>query len=114
MRFVNNGLKNPDEEMQKIITDNNLYQTKKLIEFISKKLKEIGWKEDPFSRMFKKLRHFNNNAIIIVQTAKSIPKDLKRNICDCVIFPGLSNEDFYKLIMESSLSCFDADEEWNE
>ena len=39
---------------------------------------------------------------------------MKRNISDCVIFPGLSKEDFYKLIMESSLSCFDADEKWNE
>ena len=124
------------KKCKKIITDNNLHQTKKLIEFVSKKLKEIGWKtyrhrlllvcddfashpllkrkEDPLSRMFKKLRHFNINAIIIVQTVKSIPKDLKRNLSDCVIFPGLSKIDFYDLIRESSLSCFDPDEIWNE
>jgi len=136
MRFVNNDLQNPDEDMQKIITDNNLYQNKKLIEFVSKKLKEIGWetyphrlllvcddfashpllkrKEDPLSRMFKKLRHFNINVIIIVQTVKDIPKNLKRNLSDCVIFPGISKIDFYYLINESSLSCFDADEVWSE
>jgi len=136
MRFLNNDLKNPDEDMKKIITDNNLQNQRKAIEFISKKLKEIGWKtyphrlllvcddfashpllkrkEDPLSRMFKKLRHFNINAIIIVQTVKSIPKDLKRNLSDCVIFPGLSQEDFYTLIKESSLSCFDVDEKWDE
>ena len=111
MKFVQNGMKNPEEDMQKVITDNNLHTTKKAIEFISKKLKEIGWKtyphrlllvcedfashpllkrkEDPLSRMFKKLRHFNINVIIIVQTVKSIPKDIKRNLSDCIIFPGL-------------------------
>ena len=136
MRLVNNVLKNPDEDMQKIITDTNLHQNKKLIEFDSKKLTELGWKtnpyrlllvcddfashpllkrkEDPLSRMFKKLRHFNINVIIIVQTVKSIPKDLKRNLSDCVIFPGLSKIEFYDLIKESSLSCFYPDELWSE
>ena len=136
MNFVNKGLKNPDEDMQKIITDNNLHNPRKAIEFISKKLKEVGWKtyphrlllvcddfashpllkrkEDPLSRMFKKLRHFNINVIIIVQTVKSIPKDLKRNLSDCVIFPGISKIDFFDLIKESSLSCFDPDELWSE
>jgi len=135
-KFVNDGLKNPDEDMQKIIKDQNLHNPKRAIEYISKKLKEIGWrtyphrlllvcddfashpllkrKEDPLSRMLKKLRHFNINVIIIVQTVKSIPKDLKRNLSDCVIFPGISKKDFYELIMESSLSCFDLDQLWNE
>ena len=35
-------------------------------------------KETEMSRLLKKLRHFNINVIICVQTVKSIPKDLKR------------------------------------
>ena len=46
-KFVNDGLNNPDEDMQKIINDNNLHNPKRTIEFISKKLKEIGWKTYP-------------------------------------------------------------------
>jgi hypothetical protein len=126
MKFVNNGLKNPDEEMTRIINENSLRTAKKTIEFISKKFAELGWKtyphrcllimddfashpmlkrkEDPLSRMLKKLRHFNINVVICVQTTKSIPKDLKRILTDCVLFPGISEEDFKYLIKESTLS----------
>jgi hypothetical protein len=128
MKFVNNGLKNPDEEMTRIINENGLRNPKKLLEFISKKFTELGFKtyphrclliledfashpllkrkEDPLSRMLKKLRHFNINVIIVVQTVKSIPKDLKRNLSDLVLFTGISEDDFKDLIRESSASCF--------
>jgi hypothetical protein len=136
MQFVNNGLKNPDEEMTRIINENGLRTPKKTIEFISKKFSELGWrtyphrcllimddfashpmlkrKEDPLSRMLKKLRHFNINVVICVQTTKSIPKDLKRILTDCVLFPGISEEDFKYLIKESTLSIKSPDEMWSE
>jgi hypothetical protein len=136
MKFVNNGLKNPDEEMTRIINENSLRTAKKTIEFISKKFAELGWKtyphrcllimddfashpmlkrkEDPLSRMLKKLRHFNINVVICVQTTKSIPKDLKRILTDCVLFPGISEEDFKYLIKESPLGVKSPDELWNE
>jgi hypothetical protein len=136
MKYVNNGLKNPDEEMMKLINENGLRTPKKVIEFISKKFTELGWrtyphrcllilddfhahpllkrKEDPLSRMLKKLRHFNINVIIAVQTTKSIPKDLKRTLSDAVLFPGISEEDFKYLIKESTLSLKSADALWSE
>jgi hypothetical protein len=134
MKFVNNGLRNPDEEMSRIINENGLRNYKKLLEFISKKFTEIGWrtyphrcllilddfashpllkrKEDPLSRMLKKLRHFHINVIICVQTVKSIPKDIKRNLSDCLLFTGISEFDFKELIRESSMSCFSFEELW--
>ena len=129
MKFVKNDFKKPSEEMQKIIDENRLNKKEKLIGFIAQNLTDIGWKtypsrlllicedfashpllkrrEDPLSRMFKKLRHFNINVIIIVQTTRSIPRDLKRNLSDLVIFPGISEQDFVDLIKESTASCFD-------
>jgi uncharacterized protein YbcC (UPF0753/DUF2309 family) len=136
MKFVNNGLKNPDEEMTRIINENSLRTPKKTIEFISKKFAELGWrtyphrcllilddfhahpllkrKEDPLSRMLKKLRHFNINVIIAVQTTKSIPKDLKRTLSDAILFTGISEEDFKYLIKESMLSLKSPDALWSE
>ena len=135
MKFVLNDFKNPDENMQQIINENRLHKPQKLFQFISKKLIEIGWntypsrlllifddfsshpllkrKEEPLSRMLKKLRHFNINVIIVVQTVKSIPKDLKRILSDLILFPGISEEDFRYLIRESSASCFDHEKYWN-
>jgi hypothetical protein len=90
MKFVNGGLKNPCERVKEIIRGRN--SPPKIVEAIGKKLEEIGWrtyphrlllilddfashpllrrKEDKLSREIKKLRHFNINVIICVQTAK--------------------------------------------
>jgi hypothetical protein len=62
--------------------------------------------------MLKKLRHFHINVIICVQTVKSIPKDIKRNLSDCLLFTGISEFDFKELIRESSMSCFSFEELW--
>jgi hypothetical protein len=135
MKFVKNKVKNPCDDMFDIIVENKLNTKEKLIEWIAKKLTDIGWKtyphrlllilddfashpllkkkEDPLSRMLKKLRHFNISVIICVQTVKSIPKDLKRNLSDLILFPGISEEDFIYLIRESSASKFDYKKLWN-
>jgi hypothetical protein len=47
MRYVNNGLKNPDDEMKRIINENGLRTPKKTIEFLSKKFAEFGWRTYP-------------------------------------------------------------------
>ena len=64
-------------------------------------------KETEMSRLLKKLRHFNINVIICVQTVKSISKDIKRTLSDIVLFPGVGEEDFNDLIKESPASAFD-------
>ena len=123
MKFINSDFKRPDENMEKIIAENRLNKKEKLIEFIAKKLAEIGWssypsrmllifddfanhpllkkREDPLSRMLKKLRHFHINVIISVQTTKDIPKNLRRLLTDIILFPGISEEDFIYLMKET-------------
>lgn len=64
-------------------------------------------KESEMSRLLKKLRHFNINVIICVQTTKSILKDIKRTLSDIVLFPGVSYEDFMDLMKESPAGMFD-------
>ena len=44
----------------------------------------------------------------------SFPKDIKRILSDCILWPGISINDFKDLVKDSSLSCFDPDELWQE
>ena len=44
----------------------------------------------------------------------SVTLDIKRIASDYVIFPGVSNEDFRKLFIHSTMSCFNFDELWNK
>lgn len=67
-------------------------------------------KENELSRLLKKLRHFNINVIICVQTTRSIPRDIKRILSDCIVFPGISKNDFYDLMKDGPFGEFDADE----
>jgi hypothetical protein len=71
-------------------------------------------KDGELSRMLKKLRHFNINIIIAVQTTKSLTKDLKRTFTDCVLFPGIPEEDFKYLIKETPLGIKSANEMWSD
>ena len=64
-------------------------------------------KETEMSRLLKKLRHFNINVIICVQTVKSIPKDLKRGLQDIILFPGISEYDFFDLLKEINMNFID-------
>ena len=70
-------------------------------------------KETEMSRLLKKLRHFNINVIICVQTVKSIPKDIKRGLSDLILFPGISEYDFKDLIKEINCNFIDYDTLWN-
>ena len=67
------------------------------------------------SRFLKKLRHFNITVIICVQTTKSIPRDIKRNLSDVILFPGINEEDFKYLVKESTMGSLGSpDVLWNE
>ena len=70
-------------------------------------------KETEMSRLLKKLRHFNINVIICVQTVKSIPKDLKRGLSDLILFPGISEYDFKDLLKEINMNFIDHNTLWN-
>ena len=130
-----------DEEMKDLIIKhtgihrfNSEKSITKAIQWITNTLKEFGWKTYPhrcllvlddyashpllrsketeLSRLLKKLRHFNINVIICVQTVKSIPKDLKRGLSDLIIFPGISQEDFLDLMKEVNTNFIDNKTLW--
>ena len=108
----------------------------KEIEYLGKKLNKYNWKTYPhrcllifddfashplirsketeMSRLLKKLRHFNINVMICVQTAKSLSKDIKRICTDFILFPGISEDDFMELMKESMAGKFNRKELWNQ
>ena len=132
-----------DEEMANLLlqhTGIRIFNTpktiQKAIKWIASTLNEYGWKTYPhrmllilddfashpllrsketeMSRLLKKLRHFNINVIICVQTVKSIPKDLKRGLSDVILFPGISQEDFIDLMKEVNTNFIDPKVLWEE
>lgn len=135
-QYVNSHLKNPNDEMARLIEKHRLTKLNKIIKYISDKLAKYNWhtfphrcllvlddfanhpllrsKETEMCRLLKKLRHFNINIIICVQTVKSIPKDIKRTLSDIILFPGISEDDFMELMKESPAGMFDKKLLWNE
>ena len=141
INFVNSGCKNPNEELSRLFTKHRLnnvvknYQEKQ-IKYITEKLIKYDWKTYPhrcllvlddfanhpllrsketeMCRLLKKLRHFNINVIICVQTVKSIPKDIKRTLSDMILFPGIAEDDFMELMKESPAGMFDKKKLWTE
>lgn len=105
-----------------------------MIKYLAGKLEKYGWKTHPhrcllilddfashplvrsreteMSRLLKKLRHFNINVMICVQTCKSMTKDIKRICTDFILFPGISEDDFNDLLKESMACKFNRKELW--
>ena len=136
INYVNSGCKNPNEELQRLFEKRRLAKKDKQIKYISEKLIKYDWatyphrcllvlddfahhpllrsKETEMCRLLKKLRHFNINVIICVQTVKSIPKDIKRTLSDIILFPGIGFDDFMDLLKESPAAVFDKKRLWEE
>ena len=131
--------KDMDEELERVAEKHKLKldskkpaDIEKVVRYVTGKLQKYQWrtfphrcllvlddfaahpllrsKENELPRLLKKLRHFNINVIICVQTTRSIPRDIKRILSDCIVFPGISRDDFYDLMKEGSFGSFDADE----
>ena len=131
--------KDVDEEMTRLCNKHQLKldstkpkDVEKLVKYVTNKIEKYQWrtfphrcllvlddfashpllrsKENELPRLLKKLRHFNINVIICVQTTRSIPRDIKRILSDCIIFPGISRDDFYDLMKEGPFGEFDSDE----
>ena len=144
MKFIQSDFKDENEEMTRILNKHRFKQNGKqtekqkydMVKYIANKLSKYGWKTFPhrcllilddfashplvrsketeMSRLLKKLRHFNINVMICVQTSKSISKDIKRICTDFILFPGLSETDFIDLMKESMAGKFDRKELWNQ
>ena len=54
------------------------------------------------SRMLTKLRHYNITVLLAIQTWIGVPLNFKRNCTDIVIYRGYSNEDFERMIKQTS------------
>lgn len=133
--------KDVDEEMKRIEEKHklDLNSTKpkdieKVVKYVTSKIEKYQWRtfphrcllvlddfashpllrnrENELPRLLKKLRHFNINVIICVQTTRSIPRDIKRILSDCIIFPGISKDDFIDLMVEGPFGNFDIDESY--
>ena len=131
--------KDMDEELERVVEKHKLKLDSKkpadierLVRYVTNKLEKYQWrtfphrcllvlddfashpllrsKENELPRLLKKLRHFNINVIICVQTTRSIPRDIKRILSDCILFPGISRDDFYDLMKEGPFGEFDTDE----
>ena len=131
--------KDIDEELGRVSEKHKLkldskkpQDVEKVVRYVTNKIQKYNWrtfphrcllvlddfashpllrsKENELPRLLKKLRHFNINVIICVQTTRSIPRDIKRILSDCILFPGISRDDFYDLMKEGSFGAFDADD----
>ena len=136
VEFANNKFKDPNEELQRVFAKHRLSKPDKIMKYITDKLIKYNWsthphrcllvlddfanhpllrhKENEMCRLLKKLRHFNINVIICVQTVKSIPKDIKRTLSDIILFSGIGEDDFLDLIKESPASMFNKKQLWTE
>ena len=123
-RFVMNNFKNPDDIMAEIIRVNGLHTKKKLVKFIAEEFNKYNTNRYPLNCLvvlddfannelltdkksklhtyFTKCRHYNLTFIIAVQTVKFVPKNVKRMATDCVLYGGLSEDDFMSLLKELS------------
>jgi HEPN domain-containing protein len=135
VQFLNSNLKKPSQEMERLITKHGLKQKEQQLKYIAEKLLKYGTsrypanlllvlddfasspllqqKESELNRLLTKTRHYNITCIIAVQTVKFIIKNLKRMLTDCVIWRGLSKDDWESLFKELSHS-FNQDELWTD
>ena len=112
-----------NEEMARIIQKYSLDDIEDRIRYIAMKLKYYGAKSYPFNtllilddfaasplltkkdsplvRMLTKTRHYNLTAIIVAQTIKFVPLNLKRMATDMIIYAKYSDEDFLTVMEQT-------------
>ena len=123
-RFVMNNFKKPDDTMEEIIRMNGLNTKQKLVKYIAEEFNRYNTNRYPLNCLivlddfannelltdkksklhtyFTKCRHYNLTFVIAVQTVKFVPKNVKRMSTDCVLYGGLSEDDFIGLLKELS------------
>lgn len=123
-RYVMSDFKKADETMMQIIRTNGLNTRAKIIKYIAGELNRYQTNRYPLNCLvilddfannelltnkksklhtfFTKTRHYNITFIIAVQTVKFVPKNVKRMLTDCVLYGGISEDDFKGLMKEIS------------
>ena len=120
--YVMSNFKKPNDTMLELIQTHGLNTKEKQIKFIANELNRYQTNRYPLNCLvvlddfanntlltnrksllhsyFTKTRHYNITFIIAVQTVKFIPKNVKRMLTDCVIYGGMSEDDFITLLKE--------------
>ena len=135
VQFMNSNLKKPSQEMERIITKHGLKKKEQQLKYMAEKLLKyntsrypanlllilddfashplLQQKESELNRLLTKTRHYNITCIIAVQTVKFVIKNLKRMLTDCILWKGLSRDDWDGFMRELSHS-FDEDILWEQ
>ena len=112
-----------NEEMARIIHKYSLDDIEDRVRYIGMKLRKYGSKSYPFNtllilddfaaspllnkkdsplvRMLTKTRHYNLTAIIVAQTIKFVPLNLKRMATDIILYAKYSDEDFLTVLEQT-------------
>lgn len=120
VRHVLAKMRESSEEMDRIIRKHGLEDIEDRIVYVATKLAKYGTNSYPFhtllvlddfagsplfkgqnpplGRLLTKTRHYNLTAIIVAQTIKFVPLNLKRMATDMIIWSRFSDEDFLTML----------------
>lgn len=120
VRHVLSKMRESSEEMDRIIAKHGLDDIEDRIVYVATKIAKYGTNSYPFhtllilddfagsplfkgqnpplGRLLTKTRHYNLTAIIVAQTIKFVPLNLKRMATDMIIWGRFSDEDFMTML----------------
>ena len=120
VRHVMSKMRESSEEMDRLIAKHGLEDIEDRIVYVAVKLAKYGTNSYPFhtllilddfagsplfkgqnpplGRLLTKTRHYNLTAIIVAQTIKFVPLNLKRMATDMIIWSKFSDEDFLTML----------------
>lgn len=122
-KFVLNKMRKADDEMNRLIKKHQLADEDDVVEYTAYKMAQYGFRDYPFNtllvlddfagnplirkqdsplvRMMTKTRHYNITVIIVAQTIRFIPLNVKRLCTDMVVFSKFSDEDFEAMLLQT-------------
>lgn len=120
VRHVLSKMRESSEEMDRIIEKHGLEDIEDRVVYVATKLAKYGTNSYPFhtllilddfagsplfkgqnpplGRLLTKTRHYNLTAIIVAQTIKFVPLNLKRMATDMIVWSKFSDEDFLQML----------------
>ena len=120
VRHILSKMKESSEEMDRIISKHGLEDIEDRIVYVATKIAKYGTSSYPFhtllilddfagsplfkgqnpplGRLLTKTRHYNLTAIIVAQTIKFVPLNIKRMATDMIIWSKFSDEDFLTML----------------
>lgn len=122
-RFVLSRMKQADDEVKRLIIKHNMTDILKVVQYTASKMAQYGFNDYPFNtllvlddfagnpllmrqtsplvQMMTKTRHYNITVIIVAQTIRFIPLNVKRLCTDMIVFSKFSDEDFKAMLEQT-------------